>query len=323
MRVFLDTNIWSYVADWGAASELAAVIRESNVELAVSPAIVDEAMALPQEAARSRLLSVVTDPRWTRLMPEAFNECAEVKREIQRLRPEWIIAAPKLAEVNRLRYDWVRRTGGFWGRARTGALPLVSDESVRGDRESRLAREESYRIRQRVATNGRPAGGDTHLEHVAYIPANGTPGWNGNPVHYWRMPSLRFFRAELLIYASPVREWLDSEVDVVAMLGDAASMNRLWLHEMDPTAVPRQWLRGAFEFLQAWHKVTDGTPGDARLATHLVEVDWLVSADKNFVRFAERCRSEAPFPTAQAHRVAGGRAGVDALLTLISDMKSA
>ena len=55
---------------------------------------------------------------------------------------------------------------------------------------------------------------------------------------------------------------LDSEIDVPAMLSSTESMNRLWLHELDPAAVPRQWLRGSFEFLQAWHKVTTGTPGD-------------------------------------------------------------
>lgn len=46
-----------------------------------------------------------------------------------------------------------------------------------------------------------------------------------------------------------MREWIDAEIDVAAMMSDAASMNHLWLHEMDPRDVPRQWLRGAFEFL--------------------------------------------------------------------------
>jgi hypothetical protein len=102
------------------------------------------------------------------------------------------------------------------------------------------------------------------------------------------------------------------------MLSSTESMNRLWLHELDPAAVPRQWLRGSFEFLQAWHKVTTGTPGDTRLATHLVDADIIVSADKNFVRFAERCREEAPFKIGKALRAQANRAGVDEVLDWIS-----
>ena len=286
MRLFLDTNVWSYLADNGACDDLAAVAKRASVQLLVSPAIVDEARALPQPEARTRLVKAVTDRRWTRLFPESFSECEEVKREILGLRPEWFVATPKLTEVNRLRYDWVRRSGGFWDRARA---------------------EEAER--------------ETHLQHVAGIPDVGTPGWSGEPVQYWRLPSLNFFRSELLVYASPALEWIDAELDVGRMVGDAASMNRLWLHEMGPVSVPRQWLRGAFDFLQAWHKVTDGSPGDSRLATHLVEVDRFVSADKNFVRFAERCRAEAPFQVASATRIAGGRAGVDELLALIASPK--
>lgn len=316
MRLFLDTNVWSYVSDYGAASDLARAARRSKAEIAVSPAIVDEAIALPNEGARNRVLALVTDPQWKRLMPESFSECVEVKREILRLRPAWKVSSPKLAEVNRLRYDWVRRSGGFWHRARAGVAPPETDESLRADRESALAKEESYQIRQRLVKA--KSAGDTHLQHVAGLLSAGTPGWSGTPVDYWRVPSLYFFRSELLIYSSPVREWIDAEVDVETMISDEASMNSLWLHELNSQNVPRQWLRGAFEFLQAWHKVTDGTPGDSRLATHLAEVDLFVSADKNFVRFAERCRDEAPFRLAQGKRISGGRDGVDQLLALVA-----
>ncbi|MCV2366588.1 hypothetical protein [Roseateles oligotrophus] len=102
------------------------------------------------------------------------------------------------------------------------------------------------------------------------------------------------------------------------MMFDVASMNRLWLYELDPVHVPRQWIRGAFDFLQGWRKVTSGTPGDNSIATHLVEVDEVISADKNFVAFAERCRDEAPFALARATRIAGGEEGVTELFRLIA-----
>lgn len=320
MRIFLDTNAWSYIADHDAGEDLARASRASATKIAVSPGVVDEVRRLPLADVRKRVLTLLAEHQWTRLLPEAFSECNELKAEIRRLRPAWVIPAPKLSEINRLRYDWVRKKGGFWDRAGGCVRERETDESVRADRELRLAREESYQIRRRFSAVKKP-GGETHLQYVAGMPSNGTPGWTGKPVEYWRVPSLHFFSSELLVYTSPAREWLDSEIDMGAMFVDAASMNRLWLHEMSPVAVPRQWLRGAFEFLQAWHKITDGTPGDSRLATHLVEVDHFISADKNFVRFAERCRAEAPFPTAIATRIHGGREGVDEILRLISGPK--
>ncbi|XYJ92101.1 hypothetical protein AEMCBJ_31735 (plasmid) [Cupriavidus necator] len=144
-------------------------------------------------------------------MPEAYSECMELKSEIKRLRPEWVISRPKVAEVNRLRYDWIRRSGGYWDRARLDIDPPVTDETIRGLRELELARKQSYAIRQRIIESSQQAG-DTHLQNVDGVPSPGTSGWSGEPVEYWRVPSLHFYRAELMIYSSPVREWLDNEL---------------------------------------------------------------------------------------------------------------
>jgi hypothetical protein len=231
-----------------------------------------------------------------------------------------MISNPNFSEVNRLRYDWVRKSGGFWDRARFDTPIPITDESFRSETELNLAREEAKAIRKRIFESGEN-GATTHLEHVAYVPAVGTLGWSGRPVHYWRAPSLSTYRNELMIYSSPYREWLDNEVDVFAMLADDKSMNQLWLHELDPRNVPSQWMRGAFEFLATWHKTTPGTPGDCALATSLPDADVVVSADKNLVLFANRCHSEAPFKTAQGTVVKGGEAGVEELFGLIKGFK--
>lgn len=320
MRVFLDTNIWSYFADHDAGSDLAKTARASKVQIVVSPAVVEEVQGLPVLGARSRVIKLVTDPQWKRLMPEAFSECAEVKAEIKRLRPDWVIANPDTREINRLRYDWVKRTSGYWDRARNAVTLPATNESVRGEREAQLAVQEAFEIRERMKKVKK--GSESHLQNVAGLPKQGTAGWNGLPVDYWRLSSLMFFSKELQVFASPIREWLDSEINVFAMAFNSESMNRLWLHDFDPAAVPRQWLRGAFEFLQAWHKVTTGTPGDSRLATHLVDAEMIVSADKNFVRFAERCRAEAPFAVGETLRAPANREGVDEVLKLIAAIPS-
>lgn len=316
MKFFLDTNIWSYIANQDAGAELAIAAHRARVDILISPAVVDEVKKLPMPEVRRKVVRLVTQSRWTRLMPESYSECMELKGEIRRLRPEWIINSPNMKNINRLRYEWVRRTGGYWDRAALEVIPLKTNETLRREREERLAVEQSFAIRQRMSKS--KSQGATHLQEIGFLPELGTPGWRGTPVDYWRMPSLHFFNAELQVYASPIREWLDSEINVFAMLASSKSMNQLWLHELNPAAVPRQWLRGAFEFLQAWHKVTTGTPGDSRLATHLLDADVIVSADKNFVRFAERCRAEAPFKIGKTVQVSAERDGIDQLLQLIA-----
>lgn len=317
MRFFLDTNVWSYIANEGVGSDLAKCTRIAGNEVAIAPAVVDEVQQMSDVEGRRTLIRLVTEKHWTRLMPEVFSECAEVKSEILRLRPEWRIAEPNMKEFNQLRYDWVRTKKGFWDRARQGVKTAATNESVRRDEEARLAVEQSFAIRMRLKDIKKP-GGETHLQYAGHMPEVGTPGWSGESVDYWRVPSLHMFKTELQVYASAVSEWLDSEIDVHAMLSSPESMNRLWLHEFDPALVPRQWLRGSFEFLQAWHKVTTGTPGDSRLATHLVDADVIISSDKNFARFAERCRAEAPFKVGKTLRAQANRAGVDQVLKWVS-----
>ncbi|MFL1526226.1 hypothetical protein [Pseudomonas sp. O230] len=89
MRFFLDTNIWSYIANEDAGDELATHARAAGVEIVVSPAVVDEVQQLPVPEARRKVIQLLTKKDWKRLMPEVFSECAELKAEIIKLRPEW------------------------------------------------------------------------------------------------------------------------------------------------------------------------------------------------------------------------------------------
>jgi predicted nucleic acid-binding protein len=49
MKVFLDTNIWSYIADHLAGDDLARAARRAGAEVLVAPAIVDEAREPPND----------------------------------------------------------------------------------------------------------------------------------------------------------------------------------------------------------------------------------------------------------------------------------
>jgi hypothetical protein len=59
---------------------------------------------------------------------------------------------------------------------------------------------------------------------------------------------------------------------------------RFWFYETDVRALPRFWLRWAFEYIQRYKTVIDGTPCDTQLATYLPEADVFISADKAFIQ---------------------------------------
>jgi hypothetical protein len=316
VKVMLDTNVWRYLIDADSVMALSRACIASGVQIVVAPALVDEVRAFKDDMLRKRILKAISWQRWSRLMPDIYLECLEVLSEIRRCRPEWCIHAPKLTEFNRLKYDWGRRSGGFWDRAGRDDEVRVTDESLRSDTELRLARAQ-YKANRSSVMNYSRQGEHTRLQDVYHEPPQGTPGWNGDPIEYWRMPSLHLFLNELMIFASPVREWMDCQVNFAAMLATPQSVNRLWLHDMQSIAVPRQWLRGSFEFLQMWRTITPGSPIDSRLSVHLVDVDVVVSADKNFVYAANRCCEQAPFKTARASLISGGPEGVKELLAVI------
>jgi hypothetical protein len=321
MKVLLDSNVWRYVADHSDGAELASRSAEFGTEIVVAPSLVFEARALKDDTMRKKILELLSLPSWRRLMPETFLEAEEIKNIVRRLRPEWLVPHPDLSEVNRLRLDWERAHGGFWSNARDDISPPRTDESLRGEQEHALARQEAENVRLRVLGRKQQLSVLSFV-HVYGVPPDKAPGWRGEPVEYWRVPSLYHIQNELAVYTSPYREWLDSEINVVAIVAEPESLTRLWYYEIVPVDARRQWIRGAYEYLQAFHKVTPGNPADSQLSSHLVDVDAIVSADRNFVRFTQKCLDDAPFPLAQPYLIPGGANAVVELLAFLREFRT-
>ena len=115
-KVLLDSNIWRYVLDAGAQGALLRAANTSSVTVQVAPAVVYEALRLLDVPLRDRLITLMTNHRFERLMPEAYSESMEILGEIRRLRPEWLRPLPDEPFFTRSRNDWSRKMGGFWVR---------------------------------------------------------------------------------------------------------------------------------------------------------------------------------------------------------------
>src|SRR5262245_27479539 len=305
-RWLIDTNLWSSVADAGLGSDLAKAAKGKRIEILAAPSVLYELLRTPNESVRKRFVDVITLPHWKRLMPETFSETKEILAEIRRLRPHWLRSTPNRGEYMRIFHDWRSRKGGMWLRARETPSKEARYIDQLGGATLQTARDEARRIREEVNEKGikKPLplnkvystpqvalstrGGSRVLGSVPFL------GWKGDAIAAWRVHAFLSVTPALNDPEHPYTTWLDADVDARAMLSDGGGWVSFWFYDVDLHAVPRCWLRWAFDYLQAFRKVTDGTPCDTQLATYLPEADIVLSSDGGFVDRIEECRNYAP-----------------------------
>lgn len=317
-RVLLDRNAWSYVADSGAGPDLLRAALRSHAEILVAPTVVFETLAIGDEQMRKRHMLLLTLPHWHRLMPDAYSKCMELLGEIKRLHPEWLRPQPDRERFRFQRHDWTRKKGGFWQIARENPAQLAEQLGIKEGWQKNLtdlARLEAQQWRDQFRED--PSAENWRLHAVTGAPNFSVPGWNGDPVHLWRLAGWSTMMVALNIPGHPYSDWLLPEIDPQRLDPHAPSWGRFWFHEVDPHAMPRFWLQWAFRWLQGFQKYTPGTPADASLATYLPECDLFISADRNIIRNVIACKLDAPCPITDAQKIPGGTEGVDTVLKLI------
>jgi len=266
-------------------------------------------------ALRKGIIELQTLPCWDRLMPEAYQECEELKGEIARCRPHWTLPKKDTARFRRLRYDWVRKNGGFWSRARTETDRTAIQCASRDFEVLATAIEQSREVRASVI-RGQTILGKSSLSD---IPGSWTTS-DGRKVETesWRVYAATVWE-NVLSSDSPFRQWLSCEIDINLLLNYyAQEYADFWEKDVQASSAPRAWIRAAMFAQQSERKTTDGTPVDAAIAVHLPDVDVIVSADKNFVTMANRCSNEAPTRLGRALLIRGGAIGVRDLLDFIA-----
>lgn len=307
-RILFDSNVWRYLLDCGAVPELRSAARASRHTIVMSPAVYYEAARTGEVGVRNRLLDLMLLPDWKRLMPEAYQETAEIRAEVERTRPEWLRVPTEVASFKKLRHDWLRARGGNWDRIRSrpAVLPKVEGNMMTRAREQAAGMRNDARV---VAPKWRRA----RLTEMTSTFNQPVRGWNGEPFESWRGSALTVF-IHAARFEETTREWLGGYVELDMMLFQEESLVRFWLHDTDTAKMPRHWLRWAFEFQQRLYKLTPGTPVDAQIGTYLMDCDLLLSADKDMVRISQKCREDAPFPVGASELVPAGTGCVEAVL---------
>ncbi len=313
-RVLLDTNVWNYIVDAGQVEVLRKAARASGVLIVACPAVVYECLRIPDAAKRKQLAKALTREDWVRLMPEAFSETEDVRRELQRLRPSWCLPTPDLRLWRSNREDW---RGGFWRRVRQ--QPTLASDLVKalGDDQLAEARDASRAARKQAASLGLTMHTFKWNRATATF-ATPTPGWDGKEFDAWRAASVSHWWIDLIEARSQTTlDWLGPWFDLAEIRHDQASWTHLWTREVSTSAVPREWIRWAMAETQATRSTSNGTPGDNQLATYLLDVDCLISSDKVFVDLVEAMRPHCPTPLAQTHRAPAGNEALTFVVDLL------
>jgi hypothetical protein len=131
IRLILDTNLWSYVAEGGEAEALEALEDDLGLKVVIPPSMLLEVLATPREDVRARIVGVIAKPRRSRIhpLPEARLEADEITAVIRRLRPEWVRQLPRTDRISNLETFWTKQ---IWQKALEDAARIAAIDAGAG-----------------------------------------------------------------------------------------------------------------------------------------------------------------------------------------------
>jgi hypothetical protein len=343
VRVLLDTNIWSRLADQRQQDPFVRLARRARLEVVVPPATLLEIIRSQDRAARRTRAHLVCRAAWLHLKTEAESEAAELVEEIGRLRPEWLLDQPDVRRIAELERFWLQDIWELARREHTSLLELAQTKGV-AERASilKLQREQQARWREDGFLRSlEHLGKEIHTLQLGVGPdpievRNAErSGWTaGTLVEPWRYSVLVTYWDALA--AAPVRakrtgehttyaDWVGSYVDLNAIRGNRKEFGHLILYQIAEAKMPRAWLRWAVDFAQHFVRIGVGNPVDAQLAPYLVDADFFMTNDRRLARIIETVRPSAPSACAVGVYVDLRRAGesmLDAIKEVLGGMRA-
>jgi len=304
-RILLDTNVWRYLSDADAYTQLLVASHKADIQVTVAPAAVYETLAMANHAVRDRVVALMARPRWQRLMPEAYSECEEIRAEITRLHPQWLRPEPDLWLWNKHRRDWTRQKHGFWDRLTKQTTTVAEAARFPYATEARLQskdRGSSLKSLSRKEWENEPFADPTNL----------IGGKIGAGIPLWRVEAATTTWVHLRSPKDAYQDWLGTWLDDYLL--NQKEWNQFWFYEVDDEFVSRQRIRSRVEWLQGFRKISPGSPGDSQLSAYLLEADYLATADKVFADIIDECAASMPIKIASPVRLVGGNSGVEQLL---------
>ena len=141
------------LVDADAIEELRMTAKRHGVGIVACPAVVYEGLRLADPRERAKRATALAMRSWIRTMPEAYLESLELRREVGRLRPEWLIRHPDPVRVQKYRRNERDWRGDFWTRVR--GRPDDMAQWIGGEERLDVARDHAKRVRRGGSCLGR------------------------------------------------------------------------------------------------------------------------------------------------------------------------
>jgi hypothetical protein len=302
LRLILDNNVWSYVAEQGAVQELDEWLLTQHAHLVTPPSILLEALRRPDPALRLRTVRAMAHgPRRIRCLTEAALESREMIDFVRLHRPQWLLDRPDMRSWYRHANFWQRKV---WQRAVNGDDRIHAKERELATQRGSLlpALKEEKRLLREVGHD--PGQLDRWaLTSVDPVLLDGRVAWDGKPTHAWRLELADQWSEALCEQEARVppgsaqtyRDWASCYLNTATLARERHAFVELWIRNVQPYNVPRSWLRSSLRLAQASQKIEDGNLADNQHSSYLLDADVFVTADKRFARSLKVVRTQAPF----------------------------
>jgi hypothetical protein len=313
IRLALDTNIWSYLGDAGAAAEFERLAERRNVVVVIPPSTLLEVMRLPLAEPRARIVGVMSHARRVRLPSEAELESSEVVNEVRRCRPQWLRQISNTGRVSTFHTYWTKKV---WRDAQEKP-GLMHAHLMKESSRSNAILDVQRSNRSSFLKDKFDATDLSHIE-ISTPDANDAvrvaPGWDGKPVAGWRFENHSIYWHVLnsvlrrSIYTgedATYADWLGAYIDLRRMTHTPEDFTKFWFEDVDRFSVRRNWLRWAVRQSQTSMKVTAGNPYDDQHSAYHLDYDMYLSADKRYIDVLNIVRRHAGFSMAEPRRVSG------------------
>jgi hypothetical protein len=306
VRLMLDTNIWSRLAEQGQQYPFVKLVKDKQVDVVMPPATLLEVLRTQDRQTRRAVTRLVCRNGWQRLKTEAQSEAAEIVGEIRRLRPSWMLDQPNYRRVAELEHYW-RNT--IYDLARSDSRRLRTLNQTIGAPERKAISELQEFQRRQFQADGVFRSLEEARDQLRTIVVQPDPrvfntaqaeGWEpGTQVAPWRVHLLGAqwkalvldpIRTVITGQAATYADWVGAYVDLEAIRASRYDFGHMLLYEVDEKHMPRAWLRLAIAFVQHSMRLGPGNPVDAQLASYLVDADLFATNDKRFAKIIEAVR---------------------------------
>lgn len=281
MKLYFDTNIYSFVASTGEAAELRTYLRRERHIVTASQGNITEIYAIPDRAVqRSELETLTKVASSYEKRPQSWAHAKEVRNELRRCHPDWLRTRPD--PDNRIR-EFLRGHQEAWKMAKRSDPPdsnayleFQSDFEV-GVRKYRATQKQDRKKAQSSTRTFTTAMVNKEKVTLFYSESRDDPEirWRFECLSVWhnaivkRVPESRDYADWLLPY---LREGAFEHTDYA----------KFWLEDVEAARIPKNRICGLVNFYQQEFKITHGNPADQIHTSNLLDADIFVTADKAF-----------------------------------------